>query len=193
MHPKWQLDFKKCMETHNGCHTTLRVPQEMIKKLGERDFPVASSKFLGLPVEVIIMILKDLNTIDKLHLALSCRKMLSFCTMEPITIPSAEKHIRRRIDCHAAFDIIRLMAPRLGDRKWGHCHACHRYRPKKTEYWLHKQDESSDPGLAANYDLVVREWCGNRSTPILCPECWLLNQSAMTFRFPRFPQAGKEV
>ncbi|RCI08580.1 hypothetical protein L249_4751 [Ophiocordyceps polyrhachis-furcata BCC 54312] len=105
-----------CIEQHQTPLNTMAVRIHSSSHIHTPDFHqmverASRANSLGLPTEVIIQIFKHLCPIDKLHLALPCKRL-------------AVKHLNRRIDCHAAFDVIRLMTPRLGDNN--------HYRPKKT-------------------------------------------------------------
>jgi hypothetical protein len=143
-----------------------------------------------IPREVLIEILKHLEDEDRLCLALTCRRFLSFLhqlsTEIPLSvrIPSVVAHRNlTNIDrdqiarCSNMRKLMLRLAPldSAGRRspKFGLCYDCWRFRPRDRNYWQNRGGGILPQHwyhFVDRWNQFSRESCSSRNL-LLCPEC----------------------
>lgn len=128
---------------------------------------------LRLPENVLLAIFShgDLENVDKVFLALSCKRLLQFSMSLSFRIPFTPKDW-----CRAFFKntrIVRGARPRddFGFRKINFlnlCRQCLRYRHTRMSYW--KNTDRVQKSQEDYWEDVVKPWRAGKSR--WCPECW---------------------
>ncbi|PVH95191.1 hypothetical protein DM02DRAFT_660355 [Periconia macrospinosa] len=127
----------------------------------------ASSSIVRLPTEILLMIVDQADdSLDKVCLALSCRRLLQVSALASLTVPEKCKGTGCPHD-----KILRRVGPRdkAGNpsSKWGMCVDCMQYCPGIKSYWKAKSGTS---GKNADWDKAVQ--LGKMKKSAQCPECW---------------------
>lgn len=150
-----------------------------MKQLLEQPLVTQSSELLVLLNEVLLEIFKHSGAVDRLFLALTCKRLLSISSMTATIIPCASKYRAFRLNCSAMLRILNAVQP-LGacgrlKTSWAPCCVCYRYRPKRRSYW--KGVDKQYPaylacGILTGYNVSVDSWSERGSISYQCPECW---------------------
>ncbi|KAH6953689.1 hypothetical protein BKA56DRAFT_681884 [Ilyonectria sp. MPI-CAGE-AT-0026] len=135
LNAQWPLEIAQCSENHAPqLWTRFKIPS---MPLGAT--PATQSLPLWtLPNELLLQIFEHLSRVDRLFMALTCKRLLSVASMKRPFIPSAKKHRGVEHGCSAMLGILRVTKPTrhgLPDRSWATCCDCYRFRPKKKTYW----------------------------------------------------------
>lgn len=110
----------------------------------------SSSLLFKLPAEILVQIAQHAQPIDRLMLALSCKRMLAASKLFHLQVPDRDHHVSRwsseppkpkgdSCSCSLTGDLLLRFRPidsrgRVR-RAWGWCLDCNRYRPKRKRYW----------------------------------------------------------
>ncbi|KAI1501063.1 hypothetical protein F5X99DRAFT_383770 [Biscogniauxia marginata] len=166
------VDLRNCKWEHGPRQwDAFRIPQML-----ESSPEIQRSRLLSLPTEILLQVFSDAGPVDKLCLALTCKRLLHVSAMIPLKIPSAAKHRKRlSLACPAMLGIVRFFKPvdaRGRPKKTlALCCDCYRYRPKRQSYWKGvRKNYPTDSSCLAGYMDVVPSWSSGYS--FQCPACW---------------------
>ncbi|KAM4056603.1 hypothetical protein HRG_014811 [Hirsutella rhossiliensis] len=131
-----------------------------------------------LPVEILVHIFNASNSfLDRLCLALTCKKLLQASSLVRIRVPSVAKHrFLPPSTCDDIFLLLRRLAPRDGrgwrpHQKVGLCCDCLRYRTRRRGFWSSHRPKYLKMGVTADmWKSVVKSWYV--AFIFQCPDCW---------------------
>ncbi|KAI1754659.1 hypothetical protein F4782DRAFT_493373 [Xylaria castorea] len=177
MYEQWRYDLEDCLIRHSAHWGVFKIPQTLHTSVQA----IQSSALLALPNELLLEIFAHAGSVDRLFLALTCKRLLDVSSMVIITIPSAPKHrVFAPRSCKAMLGLLHGIRalntygkPR--DASSAVCCDCYRYRPKKRKFWkgVEKGYSAVLPEVIGElYDSIVQDWCHRRSQSYQCPECW---------------------
>lgn len=149
---------------------------------------VVSGMLGRFPQELIWEIVSYLRPEDKLCLALTCHRFLSFIHPLPVQIPSVDKHrvywpyvgeMRISRGCERMYTLLHRLAPvdSAGRRKRtvGLCHGCLRYCPRNKNYWRNRPQHADSTAWTIFVDSWSRNSWKHRSLKsqflVRCPDC----------------------
>ncbi|KAI0544845.1 hypothetical protein F4679DRAFT_589111 [Xylaria curta] len=170
-------DLKLCQTSHSELWGAFKIPQVLCTPTQA----VQPSALLALPTELLLEIFGHVAPVEKLFLALTCKRLLTVSSMVTIEIPSAPKHRNfARKPCRAMLGLLHGMRRGISrdiTNSSAVCHDCYRYRPKKKKFWsgVEKRYSAAKPRVVETwYCSQVEFWCRERIIPISirCPECW---------------------
>ncbi|KAI8952527.1 hypothetical protein F4801DRAFT_599934 [Xylaria longipes] len=177
MYGQWEYDLEDCLIQHSAQWSAFKIPQTLYTARQA----VQSSTLLALPNELLLEIFTYTGSVDRLFLALTCKRLLGVSSMIVITIPSAPKHrVFAPGSCKAMLGLLHGMRilntrDRPKDTSSAICCDCYRYRPKKKRFWkgVEKRYPAVPPEVLDEwYNYIVDNWCHRRSQSYQCPECW---------------------
>ncbi len=138
-----------------------------------------SSAALVLPNELLLEIFSYGTGLDRLFLALTCKRLIVVSSMVTIMIPSTLLHRLCPDSCRAMLGLLHIIQPLdyrgQPKKSWAACCDCYRYRPKNKRYWKGKEKRypaASPLTIEVGYGNAVAEWCCRGSSSYQCPECW---------------------
>ncbi|UPL01890.1 hypothetical protein LCI18_012824 [Fusarium solani-melongenae] len=110
----------------------------------------SSCLLFKLPPEILVQISQHAQPIDRVMLALSCKRMLAASELFHLRVPDRDHHVSRwsseppkpkenRCSCSLTKDLLQRFRPvdsrgRVS-RAWSWCVDCNRYLPKRKGYW----------------------------------------------------------
>ncbi|QUC21014.1 uncharacterized protein UV8b_05255 [Ustilaginoidea virens] len=137
------------------------------------------SRLLALPNELLLQILTHAGSVDRMLLALTCKRLLAVSFMTVTMIPSASRHHAYQLNCRAMLDLVHAVRPldARGRRRvsWAPCCVCYRWRPRRKAFWnfIPKQYATEiAAGIMDDYDYIIQRWGKSRSAMYQCPSCW---------------------
>ncbi|KAI0434577.1 hypothetical protein F5Y09DRAFT_235464 [Xylaria sp. FL1042] len=177
---QWSSGLEKCQSTHQYFWSLFRVPRILfIAPRASQSSPV-----LTLPNEVLLEIFLHVDPLERLLLALTCKRLLAIASLVTIRIPSADLHRYGSNNCRAMVALLQMIQPldqhgQPDEKAWGICGYCYRHRPKDKKYWEGRKSEPARRamliGEKARYGDAVEVWCAKWTIPYKCPECWCEN------------------
>ncbi|CDM27959.1 F-box domain, cyclin-like [Penicillium roqueforti FM164] len=138
--------------------------------------PQITCNLLSLPPELIVDILNKCEHLDRMCLALTCKRLLHVSSLVRIRIPSVPKHrFLPPSTCVDIFTLLRRIAPRDNsgrpEANIGLCCDCLRYRTRRIQYWDGYEDKYLEMGVEPEmWDNAVSHW--HSKYYFQCPECW---------------------
>ncbi|KFY77963.1 hypothetical protein V499_02776 [Pseudogymnoascus sp. VKM F-103] len=115
---------------------------------------------LQLPTEILITIFDEVNLIDQLCLALSCKRLLQVSTMVSLDVSDPD-----------ALSLYYRLGPTSKD--WRFCFGCTQYRPTRESYWKAKANLGNWAEAKDKQDdmmAIIQDW-EHLQTMFYCPEC----------------------
>ncbi|KFZ16221.1 hypothetical protein V501_02336 [Pseudogymnoascus sp. VKM F-4519 (FW-2642)] len=125
---------------------------------------------LQLPIEILIAIFEEVDDVDQLALAVSCKQLLQVSTLVSL---KSSMWAGRLVSPYRMMDIlVRLLSPTTN--AWKICTVCTLYRPTREKYWKAKADLQGRDVVKAGKEMPmtggINEWKYNKNATV-CPNC----------------------
>lgn len=125
---------------------------------------------LQLPMEILIAIFEEVDDVDQLALAVSCKHLLQLSTLVSL---KTSIWAGRLVSPHRMMDVlVRLLSPTTN--AWKICTICTLYRPTREKYWKAKAVLQGRDVVKAGKEMPmtggINEWKYNKNATV-CPEC----------------------
>ena len=139
--------------------------------------PELSAAILHLPTEILLLIFHQAYRLDRLCLALTCKRLLQVSSLLPLHIPSVPRH-RLHVStpatpCIGMVTLLRRLKllGRTGRAKKtvALCCDCLRYRPTRKGFWNKDAKGLQEVGSMYAWEAKVASW--NRRSSLQCPAC----------------------